>query len=142
METQSSDNYGNGPNTGYMQSLGQTSANNISSALSSITASYATAQPKTQVSQPQTQAQPQGQYGGETYYSSANHSTAKSPRGGATALNKPATFKIPEPKERPESKPKPAEGYGLKKLVPTGPTTTSSSKLGSGMLGAGSRGVI
>lgn len=128
-----------------MQSLGQTSANNISSALSSITANYASAQPKTQTGmggQTQQQAQPQGQYQGEMYYSSANHSTAKSPRGGTTALNKPATFKIPEPKERPESKPKPAEGYGLKKLVPSGPTTTSSSKLGSGMLGAGSRGVI
>lgn len=132
-----------------MQSLGQTSANNISSALSSITGGYSS-QPKTQATagtQSQLQNQQQNQYGGETFYSTANHSSAKSPRGVGgsgltTGLNKPTTFKMPESKERPESsKTKPPEGYGLKKLVAPGTASSNTKLTGSGMLGSGNRGV-
>jgi len=137
--------YNNGTSsTNYMHNLGQTSASNISSALSSITGGYSSAQPRTQQqqmsSQPQLHHPPQSAYG-EAYYSNTNYSSAKSPKSNVTS--KQTFFKMPDMKERLESKVKlglGTEGTGLKKF--TSPNmTTSSSKLPGSNMPTGSRGV-
>ncbi len=159
VETQASDNssnlgnYSNGSNsTHYMQNIGQTSASNMASALSSITGGYSSAQPRTQQqqinSQPQLQNPPQSNYG-EAYYSSTNYSSAKSPKanvGGVqpTNISKQTFFKMPDTKERLEAKARLTggltnEGTGLKKF--TTPVTTSSSKLPSSNMPSSSKGV-
>jgi len=157
LETQASDNsnlgnYSNGSNsTHYMQNLGQTSASNMSSALSSITGGYSSAQPRTQQqqisSQPQLQNPPQSNYG-EAYYSSTNYSSAKSPKANVgvnpTNISKQTFFKMPDTKERLEAKARLTgglanEGTGLKKF--TTPVTTSSSKLPSSNMPSSSKGL-
>jgi len=157
VETQASDssnlgNYSNGSNsTHYMQNLGQTSASNMSSALSSITGGYSSAQPRTQQqqisSQPQLQNPPQSNYG-EAYYSSTNYSSAKSPKANVgvnpTNISKQTFFKMPDTKERLEAKARLTGGLtnestGLKKF--TTPVTTSSSKLPSSNMPSSSKGV-
>jgi len=136
-----------------MQNLGQTSASNISSALSSITGGYSSAQPRTQQQQQQQQISSQPQlhhppqsnaYGGEAYYSSTNYTSAKSPKSTVTTSNvtsKQTFFKMPDMKERLESKVKLGVGTeGVKKF--TSPNmTTSSSKLPGSNMPTGSKGV-
>lgn len=150
LETQSTDNAVTNPSADpkpspYMQNLGQTSASNMSSALSSITQNYASAQPKTQItSQTHLQNQPQG-YGGESYYSSTNYTSAKSPRSNVAPTTKQTFFKMPESKEKLDTK-KPLGGIGggdgVKKYA-TPSTTTSNTKLpGSNLPSTGSRGGV
>jgi len=147
---QASNYGGNGTqSTHYLQNLGQTSATNISSALSSITSGYSSAQPRTQqqqqqqqiASQPQLHNPPPSNAYGEAYYSSTNYSSAKSPK--STVASKQTFFKMPDPKERLDLKPKVGlgtESTGLKKF--TSPNmTTSSSKLPASNMPTGSKGV-
>lgn len=130
-----------------MQNLGHTSARNISSALSSITAGYNSAQPRIQ--QPQLASHPQlqnpppsGAYPGEAYYSNANYTSAKSPK--STVSSKQTFFKMPDTKERLEAKARLTggfgnnEGTGLKKFASP---NIAISKFPQSNMPTGSKGV-
>jgi len=143
LETQSSDtpsNGGGGNPTAYIQNLGTTSANNITSALNSIIASNNPKASQNVTHSQLQQAQPTSStHVADNYYSSTNYSNAKSPKSTVTST-KQTFFKMPDPKDRLESKLKTTglgEGPGIKKYASpnmptsskvTGANITSSSK--------------